>query len=678
MTNTVVTTLVNITGTPVNNTVANHVEKPEKFNGHNFKRWQQKMFFYLTTLNLARFLNETAPQVKPPTEGQPSNAQAMQAVEAWKHSDFLCHNYVLNGLVDDLYNVYCKTRLPKNYRIRWNASTKLRTLVQDLQVLLHDIHAEGMTEMSVEDLIVHLRIEEDNKLAQKNTYAPDSAKANIVEHAGSSSKSNSKAKGKCKKKNDKKGKGKAEYLAPKAGILKQKFQGTCNNCDQPGHRAANYKMPKRVNPRQANMVNDNMDMIAMVSDIITMISEVNLIRKNLVSGWLLNKFYFRLVFESDKFVLSKNQMYVGKGYAVNGMFKLNVIVVKNDINKINSPVYLNESSNVWHGHLGHIPRKEKEETPYELWMGRKPSYQYLRVWGCLAKVVVPTPKAQKIGPKSMDCIFIGYAKNSSAYRFIVHDSKNPDIQKNAVMESRNASFFENIFPCLTKETGSSSRLDEEVVQDKRQRDDNDLHDERQDQLEEEEVEPRRSKRARTEKSFGPDFVSFMVENEPTSYREVDINSRYVILCLYVDDMLIIRSNEKIIKSTKDMLKSKFDMKDMGLADMILGIKIIRTHNGLMLSQEHYVDKIINTQNAGDSGLARTPIDTNLHLSKNRDARVAQLEYSRVIGMLMYLMTSTRPNLAYAISRLSRYTSNSNVAALESNYSRVLSELKIHS
>ncbi|GJZ34018.1 retrotransposon protein, putative, ty1-copia subclass [Tanacetum coccineum] len=170
--------------------------------------------------------------------------------------------------------------------------------------------------------------------------------------------------------------------------------------------------------------------------------------------------------------------------------------------------------------LNKIPRKEKEETPYELWMGRKPSYQYLRVWGCRAKVVVPTPKAQKIGPKYVDCIFIGYAKNSSAYHFIVHDSKNLDIQKDAVIESRTASFFENIFPCLTKETGSSSRSDEEVVQDKRQRDDSDLHDERQDQLEEEKVEPRRSKRARTEKSFGPDFVSFMVENEPTSYREV--------------------------------------------------------------------------------------------------------------------------------------------------------------
>ena len=128
--------------------------------------------------------------------------------------------------------------------------------------------------------------------------------------------------------------------------------------------------------------------------------------------------------------------------------------------------------------LNKIPRKDKDQTPYELWMGRKPSYQYLRVWGCLAKVAVPTPKTQKIGPKSVDCIFIGYAKNSNAYRFIVHESKNPDIQKNSVMESRNVSFFENIFPCLTNKTGSSFRVDDEIVQDKRLRDDNDLQDER--------------------------------------------------------------------------------------------------------------------------------------------------------------------------------------------------------
>ena len=67
------------------------------------------MLFYLTTLNLARFLSEEAPTI--PEGG--GDAQAVNAVEAWKHSDFLCRNYVLNGLIDSLYNVYCVTKTAK-------------------------------------------------------------------------------------------------------------------------------------------------------------------------------------------------------------------------------------------------------------------------------------------------------------------------------------------------------------------------------------------------------------------------------------------------------------------------------------------------------------------------------------------------------------------------------------
>ena len=79
------------------------------------------------------------------------------------------------------------------------------------------------------------------------------------------------------------------------------------------------------------------------------------IRKNLVSGWLLNKHGFRLVFESDKFVLTKSGMFVGKGYADCGMFKMNVMAIKPNDNEINtSSTYLLESSNIWHARLGHV------------------------------------------------------------------------------------------------------------------------------------------------------------------------------------------------------------------------------------------------------------------------------------------------------------------------------------
>ena len=57
----------------------------------------------------------------------------------------------------------------------------------------------------------------------------------------------------------------------------------------------------------------------------------------------------------------------------------------------------------------------------------------------------------------------------------------------------------------------------------------------------------------------------------------------VIICFYVDDMLIMGSNNEVIKTTKKMLNNKFNMKDFGVADVILGIKISKTSNELILS-----------------------------------------------------------------------------------------------
>ena len=104
----------------------------------------------------------------------------------------------------------------------------------------------------------------------------------------------------------------------------------------------------------------------------------------------------------------------------------------------------------------------------------------------------------------------------------------------------------------------------------------------------------------------------------------DTENGYVILCLYIDDILIVGNDDKMIKSTKNMLNSRFDMKDMRLADMILGIKITRISDGLILSQSHYVDKILEKFNKDDSGVARTPLDNSLHLSKNRREGISQV------------------------------------------------------
>ena len=63
----------------------------------------------------------------------------------------------------------------------------------------------------------------------------------------------------------------------------------------------------------------------------------------------------------------------------------------------------------------------------------------------------------KIRPKTIDFIFSGYAHNSTAYRFLIYESNIPDIYKNTIMELRNVSLFEDVFPCRSKGEPSSSK-----------------------------------------------------------------------------------------------------------------------------------------------------------------------------------------------------------------------------
>ena len=69
------------------------------------------------------------------------------------------------------------------------------------------------------------------------------------------------------------------------------------------------------------------------------------------------------------------------------------------------------------------------------------------------------------------------------------------------------------------------------------------------------------------------------------------NNLHVIISLYVDDMLIFCSNMHVINEMKNMLKSHFDMKDLGEANFILGMKITKTCDAIFLDQSHYVEKI---------------------------------------------------------------------------------------
>ena len=82
----------------------------------------------------------------------------------------------------------------------------------------------------------------------------------------------------------------------------------------------------------------------------------------------------------------------------------------------------------------------------------------------------------------------------------------------------------------------------------------------------------------------------------------------VIVCLYVDDMLIMSKEIDNINATKRMLSNKFDMKGLGVSDLILGVRIIKTPQGLALSKSHYIEKVLDKFNYLNFNVVKTLID----------------------------------------------------------------------
>ncbi|GKB65679.1 zinc finger, CCHC-type containing protein [Tanacetum coccineum] len=147
------------------------------------------------------------------------------------------------------------------------------------------------------------------------------------------------------------------------------------------------------------------------------------------------------------------------------------------------------------------------------------------------------------------------------------------------------------------------------------------------------------------------------QSDKCVYCKFDKSGNGVIICLYVDDMLIFRTDQVQVDKTKEFLSSNFSMKDMGDVDVILGIRIKRKDKGIRITQSHYIDKIIKKFKCDDCCPVNTPLDPTIKLMSNTVRAIDQLEYSRAIGCLMYAMTSTRPDIAYVVGKLSRYTSN---------------------
>jgi len=149
--------------------------------------------------------------------------------------------------------------------------------------------------------------------------------------------------------------------------------------------------------------------------------------------------------------------------------------------------------------------------------------------------------------------------------------------------------------------------------------------------------------------------------------------KITILAVYVDDIIITGDDAIEIGRIKDNLSEKFEVKDLGQLKYFLGIEVARSQKGIFLSQRKYVLDLLSETHMLACRPVSTPIDPNHKLSAESGDPVNKERYQRLVGRLIYLC-HTRPDIAYAVSVVSRYMHDPRSGHLEAVY-RILRYLK---
>lgn len=145
----------------------------------------------------------------------------------------------------------------------------------------------------------------------------------------------------------------------------------------------------------------------------------------------------------------------------------------------------------------------------------------------------------------------------------------------------------------------------------------------------------------------PSDHSLFVKHSATSF---------IAALVYVGDILILGNNGEVIATFKDALKSNFKLRDLGTAKYFLGFEIARNETGISINQRKYTLELL--RDAGYLGFkpVSVPMEPNLKLSDSSgDLLPDPSVFRKIVGKLLYL-THTRPNITYAVHKLSQFMS----------------------
>ncbi|XP_075075906.1 uncharacterized protein LOC142162833 [Nicotiana tabacum] len=350
------------------------------------------------------------------------------------------------------------------------------------------------------------------------------------------------------------------------------------------------------------------------------------LRRNLDSGALLNNAGLKLIFESDEVIIFRGGDFVGKGYFSVGLFVLNIAQeITNNANTFNS-AYIDESIDLWYGRLGHnqnIPKKTfKNVTSRKIELfelahsdladfkntvskgGKKYYITFVNDFSRYTKVYLLKSKdeAEKEDLKtnneairSIDASFLKEAIKSELDSIVSNLTWDlSDLPKRGFNQKKDIYYFD-IYSPVTKIATIRTFVALAAIHDlvihqmnvKTTFLNGDLEEERYiSQPEGFVIQVQENKVCKLRKSlyglkkapkqwyenFNSTLVGygFVVNASDTCVYSKMIGSDCMIRCLYVNDMLIFGPSVDVVKELKNFLSSKFEMKDLGEADMILG------------------------------------------------------------------------------------------------------------
>ncbi|GAU43423.1 hypothetical protein TSUD_334860 [Trifolium subterraneum] len=344
-------------------------------------------------------------------------------------------------------------------------------------------------------------------------------------------------------------------------------------------------------------------------------------------------------------------------------------------------------------------------TPEECWSKNKPSVKHLRVFGSIAYKHVPDQLRRKLDVKATTMILVGY-HSTGGYKLYDPVNKNVVVSRDVVfdemkewdwnMQEKKSStsvmleeLEENteIVPEIdmrrsTRTRALPARLQEcELNKDNEVTNDGDLvHLAFMAESEPIDViSALKSEKLRCAMKEELDLIecnqTWELVDLPQNKRAIDVKWVYklkmnskehgvyvkkhdekglIVMCLYVDDLLITGNNDKYISEFKSDLKREFEMTDLGYMTYFLGIEFLRTDQGILMHQTRYAKEILKKFEMDKCNSALSPAEPRLQLSKSiEEEDVDPTSYRQLIGSLRYLC-NTRPDLAYSVGIVSRF------------------------